>query len=109
MKTTKRVLAYLIVAMMIVAMLPNALADGETYTLTINNSEAGYTYTAYQIFTGNLSGGDEPYKLTNIVWGNGINDTGKNALAEFAGITVAEGDTADAAAVAEELDRKSVV
>lgn len=104
MKTTKKVLAILIVAMMIVAMLPNALAEGETYTLTINNSEAGYTYTAYQIFTGSLSGGgSEPYKLTNIVWGSGITDAGKNALATFAGITVAEGDTADAAAVAEEL------
>lgn len=104
MKTMKKVLAYLIVAMMIVAMLPNALAEEETYTLTINNSESGYTYTAYQIFTGNLSGGGaEPYKLTNIVWGSGINDAGKNALATFAGITVAEGGTADAAAVAEKL------
>lgn len=104
MKTTKEVLAILIVAMMIVAMLPNALAGGETYTLTINNSESGYTYIAYQIFTGNLSGGgSDPYKLTNIVWGSGITDAGKNALATFAGITVAEGGTADAAAVAEKL------
>lgn len=104
MKTTKKVLAILIVAMMIVAMLPNALAEGETYTLTISNSDSGYSYTAYQIFTGDLSGGgSDPYKLTNIVWGSGITDAGKNALARFAGLTVAEGDTADAAAVAEKL------
>lgn len=104
MKTMRKTLALLIVVVMIAAMLPGALAEGETYTLTINNSEAGYTYIAYQIFTGDLSGGgSEPYKLTNIVWGNGISDAGKIALATIAGLTVTEGNTADAAAVAEKL------
>ena len=43
MKTTKRVLAYLIVAMMIVAMLPSAFADGYALTIT-NTTTAGNFY-----------------------------------------------------------------
>ncbi len=46
--------------------------DGETgYTITINDSVAGYTYEAYQVFTGDLSGNI----LSNIEWGDGVNTT----------------------------------
>ena len=78
MKTTRKVLAYLIVAMMIVAMLPNALATGTltTYTITIENSVEGHTYEAYQVFIGDYSSG----KLSNIEWGSGITSDGQTQL-----------------------------
>ncbi|MCF0121395.1 MAG: isopeptide-forming domain-containing fimbrial protein [Oscillospiraceae bacterium] len=47
-----------------------------TYTITINNSTPGYTYQAYQIFTGDL---DDEGVLSNIEWGKGVN--GGNLLA----------------------------
>ena len=47
-----------------------ALAEGEkTYTITMDTT-AGHTYEAYQVFTGDLS---DDGKLSNIVWGNGVN------------------------------------
>ncbi len=54
-----------------------AVAEGENYTITINEDTDGYTYNAYQIFSGNLSGDGEtnPYVLSTIKWGNGITDS----------------------------------
>lgn len=102
MKTTKEVLAILIVAMMIVAMLPNALAEGDTITIT--NTADGYAYTAYQIFTGTISGN----KLTDIQWATGISDDAKNALKTLAnskeGVTL--DDTATAADIAKVIAEK---
>lgn len=46
------------------------------YTITIDNSEAGHTYEAYQIFTGSLGSDDQ---LGNIDWGDGVN--GKAVIA----------------------------
>lgn len=44
-------------------------ATSATNTITINNSAAGHTYEAYQIFTGTKDG----ETLTNIAWGNNVN------------------------------------
>lgn len=50
---------------------PAALAEETTYSITINNSVEGYTYQAYQILTGDYSGG----VLSNIEWGAGVNSS----------------------------------
>ena len=77
MKTTKKILALLVAAMLLVSLLPTALADeGTTYTITINTDVVGHTYQAYQIFTGDYSNG----KLSNIKWGTGITADGQTAL-----------------------------
>ena len=104
MKTTRKVLAYLIVAMMIVAMLPNALAEGTTYNITITNAQAGHTYSAYQIFSGDLSTNSSGDKiLSNIVFGSGVTEDGKANLLSFN-----SGSYTDAAALAAALDNSNV-
>lgn len=40
----------------------------EGYTLTINNTETGHTYEAYQVFKGRLDNGT----LSDIQWGDGV-------------------------------------
>lgn len=50
---------------------PAAFAEETTYSITINNSVEGYTYQAYQILTGDYSGG----VLSNIEWGAGVNSS----------------------------------
>ncbi|MDB1486437.1 SpaH/EbpB family LPXTG-anchored major pilin [Bifidobacterium adolescentis] len=40
----------------------------EVYTLTINNTETGHTYEAYQVFKGRLDSGT----LSDIEWGTGV-------------------------------------
>lgn len=64
MKKTSRILALVVVAMMVMMMAAPAMAS----TLTISNSTAGFTYKAYQLFTGDKSSD----KLSNIQWGTAI-------------------------------------
>lgn len=42
----------------------------ETYAITINQTDAGHTYEAYQVFTGDLA---EDGTLSNVQWGAGVN------------------------------------
>lgn len=103
MKSTKKLLAFLLVAMMILAMLPTALAD-DAYTITINNAQAGHTYKAYQIFTGDLSTNTSGDKiLSNIDFGSGVSTDGKDALLHFN-----SGSYADAVALAAALNTSNV-
>ena len=82
MKRVKRVLALLAAFALVLAMAVPAFADGETtYKITIKNSVG--TYEAYQIFKGDL----EKNVLSNIEWGAGVTEAGKNA---FGGKTAAE-------------------
>lgn len=76
MKLTKKLLAIAVVAVMAFSMSVMAFA-ADTYTITINNTAAGHTYEAYQIFTGDLYNGI----LSNVVWGSAIYQTtgGENA------------------------------
>ena len=83
MKATKKLLAFLLAATMLLAILPSAFATESarpaptTYTITIKNDATGHTYEAYQIFAGDLSIGENNKKvLSNITWGSGI-DTSK--------------------------------
>lgn len=71
MKAFKKFFALLLALLMTMSLLvTTAMADGD-YTITIENAVANHTYTAYQIFTGDL----EPTTgvLTNIKWGVNIN------------------------------------
>lgn len=46
----------------------------DTYTITIQNSKEGHTYEAYQVFTGRLEVVDGANVLSDIDWGNGVDD-----------------------------------
>ena len=99
MKTMKKTLALLIVAMMIVAMLPNVLAEGETYTLTIDNTTAGHTFALYQIFTGTLEDVEGNKVLSDVKYGT---SWGNDKAGKLVDSTVLEGIT-DAAAYAQDF------
>lgn len=58
----------------------------DTYTVTIDNTVSGYTYAAYKIFSGNLSGG----VLSNIQWAEA--DKAAAALTAAQGITITVGE-----------------
>lgn len=83
MKHVKKLASVLLTMVMVMAMTMTAFAEGETTTcsITINNSTEGHTYEAYQIFTGDLSGG----VLSNIEWGAGISEEGQAKLLSFGG------------------------
>ena len=76
----------------------SAFAEGAGNTITINNSAAGHTYEAYQIFTGTKDG----ETLTNIAWGSNVSAEyrqKKGDAATFAATLTA----ANAEAMAKEL------
>lgn len=50
-------------------------AEAEGYTLTINNTETGHTYEAYQVFKGRLDNGT----LSDIEWGENVNGAALSA------------------------------
>lgn len=83
MKTAKRLLtAALAVVFTLMCALP-ALADDTTYTLTIDNPEAGHTYEAYQIFDGyHTNDGSKDY-LSDINWGSGITKDAAQMIAKL--------------------------
>ena len=47
----------------------------ESYTLTVNNTETGHTYEAYQVFKGRLDSGT----LSDIEWGEDVNGAALSA------------------------------
>lgn len=85
MKHIKKLASLLLVLVMVFALATTAFAVEPTYSITINNSTAGHTYEAYQIFTGDLHEG----VLSNIKWGSSVSNAAS---------------LSDAAAVAEKLD-----
>ncbi|MGO5163498.1 SpaH/EbpB family LPXTG-anchored major pilin [Fusicatenibacter saccharivorans] len=86
MKHMKKLFGLLLAVVMVFAMSVSVFADTATkYTITINNTQTGHTYEAYQIFSGTLtetigSDGVKTKKLTDIAWGNGVNADGQTAL-----------------------------
>ena len=68
----KKLFALLLALTMVFSLAATAAAEGTTVThsITISNSDAGHTYSAYQIFDGVISDG----KLTEIEWGSAISD-----------------------------------
>lgn len=91
MKTAKKLLALLVVAVMLAAILPTALAASTTYSITItNNAATKHTYEAYQIFTGTLTttgeGENAVTTLSDIVWGSGVSADVLTALGSAADV-----------------------
>ncbi|MEE1029349.1 MAG: isopeptide-forming domain-containing fimbrial protein [Agathobacter sp.] len=79
MKTMKKILALATAMIMVFAMTITAFADEKKdFSITINNANAGHTYEAYQIFSGNLSEG----VLSNIEWGASVTAEGQSALGD---------------------------
>ena len=70
MKHTKKLVSLLLALIMVFALSISAFAaNTNKHTITITNEKSGHTYTAYQVFSGDITGG----KLTNIAWGSGVN------------------------------------
>ena len=112
MKSLKKLAVVLLALMMVMLLTVTAFAADATYSITINNGEAGHTYNAYQIFSGTLSGtgvvsGDpdtnDPYQLSYIQWGSGVRTDGLIAALKGTETFSSLGDTATAADVAEIL------
>ena len=108
MKKMKKVMALLLSLVMVLAMsiatfaTEGSTGSSNTYTITIENSEKGHVYEAYQIFTGDLNEG----VLSNIKWGNGVDATGQTYFGSAADKAKAL-DTAEAAkGFAKELETK---
>lgn len=75
----KQIFALLLAAVMMVAMAVPAMADetetgttAATYSITITN--AAGTYKAYQVFTGDLAQDNDLTILSNIAWGDGVEE-----------------------------------
>lgn len=70
MKKFKKLLGFFCAFALILGMnvIPASAANTNKHTITITNEKSGHTYTAYQVFAGDISDG----KLTNIVWGSGV-------------------------------------
>lgn len=102
MKYGKKIVSLMLTLVMLAAMtLTAGAADGTTYTITVNDTKAGHTYGAYQIFSGDLSDG----VLSNIEWGTGVNGTALLSALKAADATAYDGCTT-AAEVAKKLEEK---
>lgn len=76
----KKLFALLLALVMILSLATTAFAAETTYTLTLEDAQEGHTYTAYQIFAGDLN----ESTLSNIVWGSGVTAAGQEALGNAA-------------------------
>lgn len=82
MKHAKKIMSFLLALAMVFAMAAPVWAGNTTpHTITIKHSNSAHTYTAYQVFKGDISDN----KLTNIEWGSGISDAA-NLLNELKAI-----------------------
>lgn len=72
MKHVKRIGALLLAVVMVFALTATAFANDNAHTITIENEKTGHTYTAYQIFAGDIESLEGKTVLTNIVWGSGV-------------------------------------
>lgn len=100
MKHMKRFVALFAALALVLAMAAPAFAAGAvTYTITIQNPVG--KYEAYQIFKGRLDGDT----LSDVEWGSGITEDGKNTLGNAAAKAKAldEKGAADAQAFAKEV------
>ena len=64
----KKLLAVMLVVVMVLGSFSTVFADDETYTITLENAKAGHTYTAYQIFKGDVT--ETENELINLQWGD---------------------------------------
>lgn len=106
MKPMKRLLGVLLAAVTVLAMNITAFA-ADTYTITINNSNTGHQYDAYQVFSGELSGNI----LSNVEWGNDVKNaellTALQSDSNIGSYFTACSTAADVAKVLEEFGNNS--
>lgn len=113
MKQAKKLAAVLLSLVLVLALAVPASAQTGNYSITITDTNSNHTYTAYQIFKGDISGSDtepDPYVLSNIQWGDGVNTEGLIAALRgvegFTGLAenATAADVAELLANAEALD-----
>ena len=80
-------------------------ADENPYTITVNEETAGYTYTAYQIFKGDVIKKNGKNVLSNIAYADGLNQS--QFLARLAASAVLK--TNGAADFAESMSVEQVI
>ena len=95
MKHIKKVLALALALAMVLAMGAFAtFAEEQTYSLTIKHGDgiadaSDHSYAAYQIITGDISGNEGSYVLSNMKWGTNAMD-GKTSGIELTADELAE-------------------
>ena len=77
MKKMKKLLSMLLAVIMVLAMAAPSFAEETNkglgnFTITLNNKNEGHTYTAYQVFKGDLSVEDSKKTLSNIEWADTV-------------------------------------
>lgn len=103
-KIMKQMLAFFMMLAMVMGLGVTAFAADNTYTITIDKSTSGHQYTAYQIFAGDLATDASGNNiLSNITWGNGITDAGKDHFGDAAAKAESLTTVADAKAFATEV------
>lgn len=103
MKRMRKLVSLLLTLVMVIAMAVPAFAKDEEVKLT--NPMDGHTYTAYQIFKGEISGAKDNYKLANLQWGDNVNS--ETLLTALKAMPNSEfTDATDAVAVAEVIAEK---
>lgn len=80
----KKVLALLMAAALTLGICVPAFGDEDSYTLTLTNAQPGHTYTAYQIFAGDLHVTDGDTILSNVIWGEGVTEDGQTHFGDAA-------------------------
>lgn len=72
MQATKRIVNIFLAVMLMATMLVVPASANGSYSITITNTTENHTFTAYQIFSGDLAAGI----LSNVEWGNGVDGDG---------------------------------
>lgn len=119
MKKHSKILSIILAIVMVLTMSAMAFAEEESSTaapqqvtksITINDKQQDMNYTAYQIFAGRITSGDDGVELADIEWGNGVNGTDLlSALKADATIGADFANCNDATAVANVLSGKANV
>lgn len=77
MKLFKKLASFILAFAMVMAIaMPSVVMAADDGSITIKGANADHTFEAYQIFTGKVSGNT----LSDIEWGNGVNEDGRNKL-----------------------------
>lgn len=98
MRKTRKFASLLLALVLMLALSVTASAVNY-YTVTINNDEDGYGYTAYQIFSGTEGTLNGTPVLSGIEWGTGIDSTDQDLLDALQ----AKYGTTNAAKIAEQI------
>ena len=96
MKLFKKLASFILAFAMVMAIaMPSVVMAADNGSITITGANAGHTFEAYQIFAGEVSG----KTLSNLKWGNGVNEDGRNKLGSAKVVGHAMEDTADIEAI----------